>query len=181
MDNTPFATPGVATLNRLWPSWGSLALSGTLGVASLVLFVLSVTSGQWLPSIAAIAILLWAVATLGWVDLELGSLRHVTAFRHTEVHARQIAYLDVGSIRSKSTKWWFPVAGLHDQSEVELRALRTVSKKKAQRQAVVIGHVIGHHGAADPDGDFVAPPPGRVVASQETFTPLRGLDHIYKP
>lgn len=180
MDNAQPTTSATGTVDRIWPSWGSLALSGSLGLISLVMLGVTLLSEQWLPALIPLAILAWSVLTFGWVDLELGRLTQVQLLRRSPVAGNQVASLDVEYVRTKSTKWWFPVVTLHDGSEVELRTLRTTAKKKAQDQAAVISHTLGRRTESEPNEDLAAPPPG-LVAPQEEFTPLRGLDHIYKP
>jgi hypothetical protein len=180
MDSSPLTKPVMPTTDRLWPSRRSLALSVSLSVASLILLVATLLSREWFVVLIALAVLAWAIFTFGWVDLELGRLTQTTAFGRTVVFGNEVASFDIGSSKSKSTKWWFPIVILHDGSSVELRTLKTVSRNKAQSQTVVISHTLGRRIESDAEEDIAPAPPG-LVAPQESFTPLSGLDHIYHP
>ncbi len=110
------------------------------------------------------------VKVLAFVELTPGRLTYVRIDRRSEFLVENIADLGIGFVRSKGLKWWFPVLRLATGEEIELRAVRSLSKRAIQKKCTTMAEALKY---VDPALAAIAT---ISVGPAEGFTPLPGLE-----
>ncbi len=107
---------------------------------------------------------------LAFIELTPGRLVYVRIDRRSEFLVENIADLGMGFVRSKGVKWWFPVLRLATGEEVELRAVRSISRKAIKKKCTTMAEALKY---VDPALAAIAT---IQVGPAEGFSPLPGLE-----
>lgn len=170
--------PNLAGSHRFWPSASGMMLIVALSIAGVIGLPASLVAGEWIAALLFGAILLYPLFSFGWIDIEPGRVRQGKLTGGRTVEAHEIHSMKLDYVKSKSTKWWFPVLVLHDEDEVRLTTLKSVSKKKTEEKARMIQ--IAMNGVSmSGSGDLAPANPPPPAPSHEVFTPLPGLEEHY--
>ncbi len=176
--------PDEQLTHRFWSPTSFLLLQGALFVFGLILGLLALLDGEFLPALIGLVMAGWAAFSFGWVDIEPGVVSQEKIGRKTTTRGEDVLRIELDYTRSKSTKWWYPVLITTTSDEVHLTTLRSVSKKKTAKQARIIeaalrGEDIFVSPAQIAANGGVVPPPGPQI-DPDVFTPLPGLERHYE-
>ncbi len=155
---------------RVYPGFYFTVTMTSMGLFGLVFIVPNLMDANMLLVALNVFMILSFAKVLGFVELTPGHLVYVRIYGRSEFVVEDIADLGMGFVRSRGMKWWFPVLRLATGEEIELRAIRSTSRRVVKKKCSTMAQAL----------KFVDPGLAAIakidIGPPEAFTPLPGLE-----